>query len=186
MKCEELKKLVIEYTEEANKADPPKLDYAIFEIWPHFELFLEEAFVDYACGICSENNYLPELKIKFQDKEQLEGIMNQGKGGYIKYLDVIEKASSYFFEDNPFIILTEYHEYKTAYSKIVAIRNFIAHKSRNAKDKYINKCFSGDPAKFVEPNAYLNSLEKESSLLNYTYLTTKIIEISELITTGYK
>lgn len=184
MVSNDIKRVVSDWTSWASAPDVQRYDIALLKIWITFEKFLGELFVTYATGKPSEKGYQPSLKICFQDEEQFNVFMRDGTKKYIEYLDKIEKLSPYIFDVNPYEVILLDAENKPAFEQMKALRNYIAHESGEAKRKVINTCFSGDERKFVEPNDYLKSREKETKMPYYTYYTTLILNIVELLITA--
>ncbi len=181
MLSSEVKQAIADWTEWASKPDVQRYDIALLKIWIQFERFLGDLFVNYAIGISSETGYLPPLKIRFQDEEQFNAFMREKNGKYIEYLDKIEKLSSHIFEVNPYDVLLLDANNKTAFEQMKAIRNYIVHESGTAKIVLLNKCFNGDERKYVEPNVFLLKKEKNTKIPYYTYYTTIISNVVDLL-----
>ena len=62
---------------------------------------------------------------------------------------------------------------------MMALRNYIAHESNEAKTKYVNTCLGG--RSFIEPSSFLSNKNKKSAKSNYTIYIEKITQISDLI-----
>ena len=178
----EVKDAIEEWTIWAVNSEVPRYDIALLKIWIKFERFLSDLFITYSLGQPSETGYLPKLRIQFQSEEQFNAFMIEGNKKYIEYIDKIDKLSKHIFENDPFDILHSDLKYKNAMEEIKALRNYIAHESIEAKRKVINTCFSGSEKKFLEPNDYLKSKEKNTKDSYYTYYTSCVSEIIELIT----
>ena len=100
---------------------------------------------------------------------------------YVEYLSKIEKLSKHIFIDDPFDVIFLDATNKTAYEQLKALRNYIAHESGEAKSKLINLCFSGNANNFLEPNNFLLTRERSTRNTYYTYYTTIIQNIVELL-----
>lgn len=181
MVSSDVNKAISEWTTWAAKPDVQRYDIALLKIWIQFERFIGEMFMIYATGNPSERGYSPELKIKFQDEEQFNAFMREGKKKYIEYLDKIEKLSSHIFKTNPFDVILLDADIKTSFEQMKTIRNYIAHESGEARRKLVNICFSGNEKKFVEPNEFLKSREKTTKDTYYTYYMKIIRTILELL-----
>lgn len=165
----------------ATNPNNQRYDIALLKIWIQFERFIADLFIKYATGFTSETGFAPCLNLQFKDEEQLNVFLREGNRTYIEYLTQIQKLSKHIFENNPFeVIFADANNY-SAYKQIIAIRNYIAHESGEAKSKMINCCFSGNEAKFKEPNDYLKSKEKSTKTTYYTYYTNIISNISRLL-----
>lgn len=157
-----------------------QFDIALFKIWIQFEMFCSELFANYCLGISSETGYQPPLNINFHSEELLNVFLRERGKNYIDYFAKIE-LSKHIFKNNPFDILLVDQKYKTVCDQIKSIRNYIAHESTEAKNKYINLCFSGNPKQFLEPNDYLLKKEASTKLSYYAYYTQCLVEISGLL-----
>lgn len=158
-----------------------RYDIALLKIWIQFERFISELIITYATGQSSEKGYLPTLKIQFLDEEQFNAFMREGNKKYVEYLNKIEKLSKHIFVNDPFDVIFLDSTNKTAYEQIKALRNYIAHESGEAKSRLINLCFSGNTSNFLEPNDYLLKRERTSRNTYYTYYTTIIQNIVDLL-----
>jgi hypothetical protein len=68
-----------------------------------------------------------------------------------------------------------------AYNQIIAIRNFIAHESGEAKSKMIRTCFGGRDDLFKLPNDFLLSKERSTNKTYYSYYTEIIANAAKLL-----
>lgn len=177
----DVKGAITTWTEWASKPDVQRYDIALFKIWIQFEKFLSNLFLSYATGNPSETGYVPPLNLQFKSEEQFNAFMVDGNKKYIEYFDKIEKLSKHIFVVNPFDILLSDAKYKPVVQEVRALRNYIAHESGEAKRKVINACFSGNERRFVDPNEYLKSRERETRNTYYTYYTTCIAEMVDIL-----
>lgn len=143
-----------------------RFDIALFKIWVKFEKFLSIVFVNYSLQISLHGSYRPRLKITFQNEEQFNAFLRDGSKRYIEYYKKIKNLSKFIFEDNPFAILYEDIEISDVVSKVIAVRNYVAHESEESKSKYVNECLNGKP--FIDPNDYLRELKEEQNVSNFT------------------
>lgn len=181
MVSNDVKMAITEWTAWAAKPEVQRYDIALLKIWIQFERFLGDIFVTYATGNASETGYLPSLKIRFQSEEHFNAFMRDGTKQYIEYLDKITKLSGHIFQDNPFDVILLDANNKPAMEQMKALRNYIAHESGEAKRKVINTCFSGNERNYVEPNVYLQSRESSTRNTYYTYYTTLISNMVDLL-----
>ena len=158
-----------------------RYDIALLKIWIQFERFISELIITYSTGQPSEMGYLPTLKIRFQDEEQFNAFMREGNKKYVEYLSKIEKLSKHIFIDDLFDVIFLDATNKTAYEQLKALRNYIAHESGEAKSKLVNLCFSGNANNFLEPNNFLLTRERSTRNTYYTYYTTIIQNMVELL-----
>lgn len=181
MISKDVKDAIVEWTKWATKSEVQRYDIALLKIWIKFERFLSDLFINYSLGKPSEMGYLPKLKIQFQSEEQFNAFMLEGNKKYIEYIDRIDKLSKHIFYNNPFDILRSDAKYKPTMDEIKALRNYIAHESIEARRKVVNTCFNGNEKKYLEPNDYLKSREKNTKDSYYTYYTSCISEMMELL-----
>lgn len=181
MTTNEIKNVIMLWSNWASNSHVQRYDIALLKIWIQFERFMSDLIIAYSTGKPSEKGYLPTLKIKFQDEEQFNAFMREGNKKYIEYLSKIEKLSKHIFVNDPFDIIFLDAANKTAYEQIKALRNYIAHESGEAKSKLINLCFSGNPNNFLEPNDFLLTRERSTKNTYYTYYTTIIQNIVDLL-----
>lgn len=181
MTTNEIKTAIITWNNWASNPHVQRYDIALLKIWIQFERFISELIITYSTGQPSEMGYLPTLKIRFQDEEQFNAFMREGNKKYVEYLSKIEKLSKHIFIDDPFDVIFLDATNKTAYEQLKALRNYIAHESGEAKSKLINLCFSGNTNNFLEPNNFLLTRERSTRNTYYTYYTTIIQNIVELL-----
>lgn len=172
---------ITDWTAWASDSNNNGYDLALLKIWIQFEKFISELFVVYATGSSSEEGFAPRLKIRFADEEQLNVFLREGNRTYIDYPAQIKRLSKYIFENDPFDILFLDAAISNAYNQIVAIRNYIAHESGEAKSKMIKQCFGGREDKFKLPNEFLLSKVKGSNKTYYTYYIETISNAAKLL-----
>ena len=181
MTTNEIKSSITTWNNWASNPHVQRYDIALLKIWIQFERFISELIITYSTGQPSETGYSPNLKIRFQNEEQFNAFMREGNKKYVEYLGKIEKLSKHIFINNPFDIIFLDATNKTAYEQLKALRNYIAHESGEAKSKLINLCFSGNANNFLEPNLFLLTRERSTRNTYYTYYTTIIQNIAELL-----
>lgn len=108
-----------------------------------WEEFLENTFLGYLSGYCSENNYSPILRIKGVKNRShaLQLISGQSNlkniEGKVRWHDmdwVINLASIYFQKGKPYSDIPEWIIQKIVYAQ--AVRNRIAHSSPKARRQF--------------------------------------------------
>lgn len=154
-------------------------ELAFFKIFIKFEKFLSVCFENYAIGVPSSFEYCPRRKLIFQDIDHLIGVIKKENSSYIHHFDVIKNISKHVFEDNPFEIINSDSNHTQDISKMKALRDYIAHESDAAKNKYIK--ITLDNRDFVEPCDYLRSTKRNTSISYFTYYINKIKDISDFI-----
>lgn len=153
-------------------------EIAFFKIFIKFEKFLSVCFEEYCVGNGTTDEYCPNRKLNFIDRNHLIKVMKPVNRSFINHIDTI-KISDCFFddEDNPFDIITIDPTYSGIFDQMKKIRNFIAHESDEAKTKY-----SGIMNNNFKPVCeFLSTKKKGESISNYTYYTEAIKDISNYI-----
>ena len=84
MHSDEIRNTIENWTEWAKSTN--NYDIALLKIWIKFEKYLGEVFINYSLGNASERQYLPELKICFEDETQFSAFMLEGSKKYVEYL----------------------------------------------------------------------------------------------------
>lgn len=158
-----------EWTKWVSKPENCRYDIALFKIWIQFEKFIGNLFVAYSTGQPSEYGFVPDLKLRFESEEQLNAFLREGNRTYVDYLTQIERLSKHIFVNNPFDVIFLDSVANDAYHQIVAIRNYIAHESGEAKGKMIKTCFGGDETKFKVPNDFLLTQIHKTGKTYYTH-----------------
>ena len=166
----------------ASNSQNHRFDIALLKIWIQFEKFTSELFVLYATGQSSESRYKPRLQLKFQSEEQLNIFLREGNRTYIEFPTQIKKLSKHIFVDDPFdtAIFSDVN-YNDAYNQIIAIRNYIAHESGEARIKYLKVCFGNSEDKFKEPNDFLQSNKKQTGKTYYTYYIESVQDMVSIL-----
>lgn len=172
---------ITEWTAWASIPNNNRYDIALLKIWIQFEKFMAELFIRYATGNESEEGFLPKLKLKFCDEEQLNVFLRDGNRTYIDFPTQIKKLSKHIFENDPFEVIFLDANISNAYNQIIAIRNYIAHESGEAKSKMIRTCFGGRDDLFKLPNDFLLSKERSTNKTYYSYYTEIIANAAKLL-----
>ncbi|MBC1247360.1 hypothetical protein [Listeria booriae] len=159
------------------KSNNDFLEIAFFKIFVKFENFIVEMILQYASGEASSENYLPIRRLDFDDPEHLKNTIDT------KYLDVSDKTKSLvdqiFDNNNPFSFFFDCQE-ATFFDSLRSVRNYIAHESRESKEKYRKKALFNKA--HIEPNAYLSKRYKAEDITsNYTKFIELVKSYSELI-----
>lgn len=178
MRTSDIENSINYWTNWAQEENNQRYDIALLKIWIQFEKFLGEMFVTYAIGQASETGFKPDLHLQFRDEEQLNAFLRENNRKYIDYLGQIQKLSKHIFVSDPFDVIFSDVTSQTVYNQVLAIRNYIAHESGDAKTKIINTCFSGDSNRFQEPNNFLLTRETTTRDTYYTYYVNAIKNIS--------
>ena len=100
---------------------------------------------------------------------------NRDNKKYIDYLSKITNLSKHFFKDNPFSLILEEAENKTAIEQIKSIRNYVAHESGEALSKMKTICNIN--SNFSNVNDFLKSFKKNTGQTYYTNIINNIVEL---------
>lgn len=182
MTVEDINRSIEYWTNWAASDSNKRYDVALMKIWVQFEKFISEIFVNYCLGIPSEKGYLPERSIEFKTDTQLNAFLRNENRQYIDYLAQIKKLSKHIFENNPFDIIFSDANNNVTYENIMAIRNYVAHESGEARKKLINNIYAGREDKFVEPVVFLLRKEKSTNNTYYSFYTKFVSDIAQLLT----
>ncbi len=162
----------------SSSALPILYEASFLKIYVKFEVFLSKMFESYCIGQLNSKGYCPQRKLAFSDEEHLRAVL-KGDKSYVDYLKKIESVSKFIFIDNPFNVIFDVADNSTIMGQMMALRNYIAHESNEAKTKYINTCLGG--RNFIEPSLFLINKNKKTAKSNYTIYIEKITQISDLI-----
>lgn len=156
-------------------------ELAFFKIFIKFERLLSVSFERYVTGQAGKNGILPKRKLNFIDDSHLKKILkcNGGKS-FVEHIKIIRDFSDCFFDDasNPFDIIKTDPIYSNIFSEMVSIRNFIAHESNEAREKYIKTCLGNRQDRFKPVYDYLKSMRKNAGESNYTFYIKAMDAIS--------
>lgn len=159
--------------------DPSLYELAFFKIFIKFEKFLSDCFENYAIGITSSTGYCPTRRLNFDDLSHLNLVIKKENRSFVNHYEVIKNISHCFFIDNPFEIIKSDPTYTTIINQMKIIRDYIAHESLAAKNKFIVSVLNNRP--FVEPHQHLTSTKRTTAISYYTYYINSIITISNFI-----
>ncbi|QZK89815.1 hypothetical protein K5V07_04665 [Flavobacterium sp. CHNK8] len=159
--------------------DQSLYELAFFKIFIKFEKFLSDCFENYAIGINSNSGYCPTRRLNFDDLEHLNKVIKKENRSFVNHFDVIKNISDCFFIDNPFEIIKTDPTYTTIISHMKIIRDYIAHESTSAKNKYVVTILNNRP--FIEPHQHLLLRKRGSTNSFYSYYINSIQNISNFI-----
>ncbi|NLK92559.1 MAG: hypothetical protein GX273_05420 [Bacteroidales bacterium] len=154
-------------------------ELAFFKIFIKFEKFLSDTFENYAIGNSSIHGYCPNRRLNFEDIDHLNKVIKKENRSFVNHYDLIKNISDCFFLDNPFEIIKTDPKYTTIINQMKSIRDYIAHESDSARNKYVTNVLNDRP--FIEPSVHLMTIKKNYNKSYYTYYTKSIIEISSFI-----
>lgn len=166
--------------------NPDLCDIALFKIHIQVEKYFTKMFYWYGTGQTGTYGYEPERKLEFIDESHLSNfLLSVQNKPYIDYFNTIQKVSKHIFVESkdPFGLFFLDSNYMNSYNQIVAIRNYIAHESSEARKKYIKLCLNNKDEDFTEPVNFLKELKRNvtPSQSNYSYYTDLIIQICDII-----
>ena len=184
MTVEDINNSIEYWTNWAANDNNQRFDVALMKIWVQFEKYLSEIFVNYCIGIPSENGYLPERSIEFKTDTQLNAFLRPENKKYVDYPSQIKKLSKHIFVKDPFDVIFLDSNNNVTYENIMAIRNYVAHESGEARTKLIKNLYAGREDKFVEPVVFLLRKEKSTNTTYFTYYTKFVSDIAQLLTEG--
>lgn len=154
-------------------------ELAFFKIFIKFEKFLSDTFENYAIGNSSIHGYCPNRILNFKDFEHLNKVIKKENRSFVNHYEVIKNISDCFFLDNPFEIIKTDPTYTTSINQMKNIRDYIAHESESARNKYVTNVLNNRP--FIEPYEHLMTIKKKYNKSYYSYYIKSIIEISSYI-----
>ncbi|BCU63650.1 hypothetical protein F941_02923 [Acinetobacter bouvetii DSM 14964 = CIP 107468] len=165
-------------------ASPTQIDntlyeLAFFKIFIKFEKFLSDCFEMYSIGEKSIYGYCPERKLEFLDLEHLYKVIKKPNTSFVNQYDIIKKTSECFFIDDPFSIINKDSNYTTIINEMKTIRDYIAHESNSARNKYETNVLKDKG--FIEPFEHLKRNHRKKNISYYTYYIKSIVEISKYI-----
>jgi len=171
-----------EWREELSK-DDKHIDFALLEIFIEFEKFLTNSFILYSLGSEGKNHFTPILRINFENEEHLDGLLRCDKQ-YIDYIKKIESIKEYIFieESCPFNKVFSTSKFTTYFREIQILRNFIAHQSKESKDKYRNRVLKpkGIP-QYIKVKTFLAKQNKKENISHYAIYIKAMEFYSEII-----
>ncbi len=163
----------------SSTVDSSLYELAFFKIFIKFEKFLSDSFENYAIGNLSIHGYCPSRRLNFDDLEHLNKVLKKNDRAFVNHFEVIKTISDCFFSDNPFDIIKTDPNYSNIIKDMKIIRDYIAHESNSAKNKYVAGILNNRP--FIEPHQHLLNTKRGASISYYTYYINAIQEISNFI-----
>ena len=168
------------YFDGSKNFDNKIFELAFFKIFVKFELYVSEIFIHYCIGNSSIHQFSQNRRLNFLDMKHFDSIVkNSSNQNYIDYFSKMLDLAPHIFEENntPFIVFSD-PNYNQAISQMRILRNYIAHESLSAKEKY---CKNLNNNKFIEPHEFLLKKRKGTEITNYTHYITSLVEISEFL-----
>jgi hypothetical protein len=159
------------------------IHFALLEVFIEFEKFLTKAFISYSLGGEGKNNFSPELRITFENEEHLEGFLKCDKQ-YIDYLKKIQEIKVFIFKEEtcPFNKVFSTAEFTTYFKEIQILRNFIAHQSKESKDKYQKKVLRAKGInQYIKVRTFLIKINGQQNISYYSIYINAIRFYSEVI-----
>jgi len=175
--------LKIKEWQEELSVDSKHIDFALLEIFIEFEKFLTNSFVLYALGGQGKNTFAPTLRISFENEKHLEGFLKCDKQ-YIDYIKKIPKIKEFIFiEDScPFSKVFSTAKFTTYFKEIQILRNFIAHQSKESKDKYQRNILRAKGInQYIKVKTFLGKMNSGENITYYTIYINAMKFYSEII-----
>ncbi len=174
-------------------ADMQLMSAAFFAIYVEFDKFLNTALLHYATAGLANNGYAPTMRLTFKDEKHFKNILSgDNKNLEINVLDLFFRSRTIWndiFEDkkNPFEAIFSIANFVETLRFIHCLRNYIAHKSKESKERYETICLSKNKQNaskftFIEPYDYLNQpYSKANTKKCYAVFIQTMQDICELI-----
>lgn len=153
---------------------PKIIEAAFLSIAVSCEKYLSEKFLYFAADPHSPAS--PHRKIVINSRDDLS-ILIKGEQQYIDYNKAIDRCSSILFSKNPFDLVTATAHTTQILSETRTIRNYLAHRSDEARQKYVRICLAGSP--YIEVSDYLQKKTTKTRLTNYDRIINGLINIED-------
>ncbi len=155
--------------------DSEMFEAAFLRAYVEYESIIAEIFMHFSLGR-STGAYQPIRKLSFTDETQLAELI-RGEARFIDYSSVISRCSKHIFQIDPFEFVFSLTNYNDEIKKMKLIRNYLAHRSVEAKARYKTSVIN--EMVYVEPGVYLQKKVKGSSETYYSKYCRVMIEITE-------
>lgn len=159
------------------------IHFALLEIFIEFEKFLADSFVQYSLGEVSKDDYSPTLRITFTDEEHLNGLLKCDKV-YIDYMKKIREVKEFIFDESdcPFNKVFSTSEFQTYFNQIKILRDFIAHQSKESRNKFQIKVLAANGINsYIKADTFLRRINTNRSVNYYSIYIEAITFYSEII-----
>lgn len=162
--------------------NPKLLELAFFKIFIKFEKFASDLFIHYSIGNSSIEGYCPNRTLCFLDDTHLNSVIRNKNKGFVNYYENITELSQHIFIDNPFEIITTDSVFSSEFNNMKILRNYIAHESQFAENKYIISLLNN--RSFIEPYLFLEKNRKNTGKSNFTTYVEIMNNTSEYLLKG--
>ena len=162
--------------------NPKLLELAFFKIYIKFEKFVSDLFIHYSTGKLNSLNFCPNRILEFKDDTHLNNVLGIKNKNYINYYESITDLSEHIFVNNPFEIITTDANYSNEFINMKYLRNYIAHESTTARNKYVKTILNNRD--FIEPYEYLIKIRNGTNKSNYTFYIEAIMSTSTYLLEG--
>lgn len=140
---------------------------AFLRIYIEYESFVAETFLTFSLGK-SYGSYEPQRKLNFSEDNQLRNLI-RGESNFVDYSKAIDRCSKHIFNKDPFNMLFSSANYSDDLIKMKLVRNYLAHRSIEAKEKYTRSVLKGlSITNYISPGDFLQKQVKHSSETYYT------------------
>jgi hypothetical protein len=143
-------------------------EIAFFKIFVKFEQSLANLFIKYSTEGKSLDGLVLKRRLEFEDEKHFNDFLKNPNSSYIDYLEKVSYMPKLIFEDNfnIFDLALNDSEFSQTYTKMITLRNYIAHESKESKQKYIKCNLSNN--NFIEPYEYLKKVVRNRQKSNYS------------------
>ncbi len=166
-------------TEIARSGSPEIVESAFLRLYIEHEDFLRKTFIKFSLG-SSYTTYIPQRKLAFSDETQLVNII-KGESQFVDYPKAIRRCSKHIFTKDPFEIIFSSQNYSDDLAKMKLIRNYLAHKSPEARGKYEDNILRTYQINtFIEPGVFLLRKANQKPYTYYTHYCNIFIQTFEI------
>lgn len=163
----------------STNCSPEIVESAFLRIYIEFENYLRTTFVTFSLGN-SYSTYVPQRKLHFSDSTQLAEVI-RGEGNFVDYIKAIPRCAKHIFQNNPFDLIYASVTFSDDLKKMLIIRNYLAHRSDESKQKYLNNVLKTFGIQsFEEPGVFLLRQMNRTSQTYYSYFCSLICDIQAL------
>lgn len=151
----------------SRSGSPEIVESAFLRLYIEHEDFLRKTFIRFSLG-SSYTTYIPQRKLFFSDESQLTDVI-RGESPFVDYQKAIPRCSKHIFLKDPFDLIFSSQNFSDDLKKMKLIRNYLAHKSNEARGKYednVLRTYQIDT--FIEPGVFLL---RRANQKPYTYYT---------------
>jgi predicted Zn-dependent protease len=106
----------------------------------------------------------------------------KGDNKFVDYFEAIKRCGNHIFYKNPFNLIFDSTNYSDDLLKMKYIRDYLAHRSSESKNRYINKVLNAFGIQaFVIPGDFLIKKRRLKNESYYTKFCNEIAEIDDIL-----